>query len=215
MSSLNINIFSDLICPWCFIGKRRLSKAIGLLDGRAEFNVTWYPFQLNPQIPPEGMDRKVYRTAKFGSWSKSLELDAQVVEVGATEGIHFAFDRIQRTPNTLNGHRLVWLAGREGIQDALVEALFQSYFTQGKDISDRSILIDIAQRTGLSSAPVESLFYSGEEVEEVRQEEEKARQLKIGGVPLFIVNRKFGLSGAQLPDVFIALFEKVMQLEND
>jgi predicted DsbA family dithiol-disulfide isomerase len=213
--TLNINIFSDLICPWCFIGKRRLSKAIGLLDGRTEINVTWYPFQLNPQMPPEGMDRKVYRIAKFGSWSKSLKLDAQVVEVGATEGIHFAFDRIQRTPNTLNAHRLVWLARRKGIQDALVEALFQSYFTQGRDISDRSILIDIAQRTGLSSTRVESLFYSGEGVEEVRQEEEKARQLKIGGVPLFIVNGKFGLSGAQLPDVFIALFEKVMQLKND
>ncbi|HCF25844.1 MAG TPA: disulfide bond formation protein DsbA [Cyanobacteria bacterium UBA11049] len=213
--TLNIAIFSDLICPWCFIGKRRLSKAISLLDEKSEFYTAWYPFQLNPQMPPEGMDRKVYRTAKFGSWSKSLKLDAQVVEVGATEGIHFAFDRIQRTPNTLNAHRLVWLAGKEGIQDALVEALFQSYFTQGKDISDRSILIDIAQRTGLSSANVESLFYSGEGVEAVCQEEEKARQLKIGGVPLFIVNGKFGLSGAQLPNVFIALFEKVMQLEND
>ena len=98
--TLNIDIFSDLVCPWCFISKRRLSKAIRLLDGRSKINVTWYLFQLNPQMPPEGMDRKAYRTVKFGSWSKSLELDAQVVEVGASEGIHFVFDRIQRTPNT-------------------------------------------------------------------------------------------------------------------
>lgn len=212
--TLNINIFSDLICPWCFIGKRRLSKAISLLNEKYEVNIAWYPFQLNPQMPPKGIDRKVYRTAKFGSLSKSLELDVKVVEAGAEEGIHFAFERIQRTPNTFDGHRLIWLAGREGIQDDLVEALFQSYFTQGEDISDRSILIEIAQRTGLSAARVENFFYSGEGVEEVRQEEKKARQLEIGSVPFFVVN-KFGLSGAQLPDVFIALFEKVMQLEND
>jgi predicted DsbA family dithiol-disulfide isomerase len=212
---LNIDIFSDLICPWCFIGKRRLSKAISLLDKKYEVNIAWHPFQLNPQMPPEGIDRKVYRTAKFGSWAKSLELDRQVVEAGAKEGIHFAFERIQRTPNTFDGHRLIWLAGQEGIQDALVEALFHSYFTQGEDIGDRSILIDIARKAGLSAARVESFFSSDEGIEEVRQEEEKARQLQFGGVPFFVVNGKFGLSGAQLPDVFIALFEKVMQIEHD
>lgn len=212
--TLNIDIFSDLICPWCFIGKRRLSKAISLLDEKYEVNIAWYPFQLNPQMPPEGMDRKVYRTAKFGSWSKSLELEVKVVEAGAEDGIYFAFDRIQRTPNTFDGHRLVWLARREGIQDALVEALFQSYFTQGEDISDQSILINIARRTGLSAARVESFFYSGEGVEEVRQEEEKARHLEISGVPFFVVNGESGISGAQPTEVLLTLFDRVMQPEN-
>lgn len=168
-----------------------------------------------PKCRQKAWTEKVYRSAKFGSWSKSLELDAQVVEVGAEEDIHFAFERIQRTPNTFDGHRLIWLAGREGIQEALVEALFHSYFTQGEDIGARSTLIEIARRTGLSAARIESFFYSDEGAEEVRQEEEKVRQLQIGGVPFFIVNGKFGLSGAQLPDIFLALFEKVMQLEND
>jgi predicted DsbA family dithiol-disulfide isomerase len=122
--TLHIDIISDVICPWCFIGKRRLEKAIAAHDGQVK--VRWLPFQLNPTMPREGVGRKEYRTRKFGSWERSLELDAQMVAVGETEGIHFAFDRTERTPNTLDAHRLIWLADQQGVQDAVVEAMFRS-----------------------------------------------------------------------------------------
>src|SRR5215471_14725014 len=119
--SLAVDVISDVICPWCYIGKRRLEKAVAALDGPAR--VRWLPFQLNPTMPKEGISRKEYRTKKFGSWERSQELDARVVAVGTEVGIDFAFDRIERTPNTADAHRLIWLAGREHVQDAVVEAL--------------------------------------------------------------------------------------------
>ena len=108
-----VDIFSDVICPWCYVGKRRLEKAIAALEGQ-DVAVRWLPFQLNPQIPKEGISRREYRISKFGSWERSLELDAKMVAVGEEEGIHFAFDRMERTPNTLDAHRLIWLADKEG-----------------------------------------------------------------------------------------------------
>src|ERR1035438_1994400 len=134
--NLIVDVISDVICPWCFIGKRRLEKAIAALEGAHEVRVRWLPFQLNPQMPKEGVLRKEYRTRKFGSWERSLELDAQMIAVGETEGIHFACDRIERTPNTLDAHRLICLADQQGCQDAVVEALFRVYFTEGRDISN-------------------------------------------------------------------------------
>ena len=126
---MNIEIYSDLICPWCYIGKRRMQAALKLLGKDFTPKIVWRPFQLNPDMPLEGMNRKTYRTKKFGSWERSMELDAKVVAVGETEGILFAFGRIERTPNTLDAHRLICLAEKEGIQDAVVEALFLAYFT--------------------------------------------------------------------------------------
>src|SRR5260370_32081286 len=134
---LQADVISDVICPWCYIGKRRLEKAVATLDRQHEVRVRWLPFQLNPQMPKEGINRKDYRTAKFGSWERSLELDAKMNAVGETGGIHFALDRIERTPNTLDAHRLIWLAAKEGVPDAVVEALFPSHFTEGRDIRNR------------------------------------------------------------------------------
>ena len=147
--NLAIDVISDVICPWCYIGKRRLEKAIAAFDGKQEVRVRWLPFQLNPTMPKEGISRKEYRIRKFGSWERSLELDAKVVAVGETEGIHFAFDRIERTPNTVDAHRLIWLADQQGCQDAVVEALFRAYFTEGRDISNRQTLIDVVAEAGL------------------------------------------------------------------
>ena len=129
--NLSVEVISDVICPWCFIGKRRLEKALAALDGSHEVRVRWLPFQLNPTMPKEGISRREYRTKKFGSWERSQELDAQVAAAGEAEGIHFAFDRMERTPNTLDAHRLLWLADTVGVQDAVVEALFRAYFTDG------------------------------------------------------------------------------------
>src|SRR3954463_3463979 len=141
--TLNIDVISDVICPWCYIGKRRLEKAVAAF-GREQLQVRWHPFQLNPRMPKGRMNRKEYRTAKFGSWERSLALDAQVAEAGRGEGIPFAFDRIQRTPNTLDAHRLLWLAGKLGVQDGVAESLFRGYFTAGADLNDRPTLVELA-----------------------------------------------------------------------
>src|SRR4051812_11117695 len=125
-------VISDVICPWCFIGKRRLETAVGVRGGPVK--VRRLPVPLNPKMPKAGISRREYRTRKFGSWERSMELDAKVVAVGEEEGIHFAFDRIERTPNTLEAQRLIWLAEKEDVQDAVVEALFRAYFTDGRDI---------------------------------------------------------------------------------
>src|SRR5436305_11403390 len=134
---LQVDVISDVICPWCYIGKRRLEKAVIAIEGQHEVRLRWLPFQLNPTMPKEGISRREYRTKKFGSWERSLELDARLIEVGKAEGIDFAFDKMERTPNTLDAHRLIWLADKEGVQGAVVEALFRAYFIEGWDIGDR------------------------------------------------------------------------------
>ena len=169
--NLAVDVISDVICPWCYIGKRRLEKAVAALDGPHEVRVRWLPFQLNPTMPKDGIDRREYRTRKFGSWERSLELDAQVAAAGTAEGIHFAFDRIERTPNTLDVHRLIWLADEEGIQDAVVEALFRAYFTQGRDISNRTTLIDVVVEAGLERAQAAGILNSNGGLDAVREGE--------------------------------------------
>jgi len=154
--NLNVDVISDVVCPWCLVGKRRLEKAVAAVAGKHEVVVRWHPFQLNPTMPRKGIERRAYRTAKFGSWERSLELDAKLVAVGDGEGITFAFDKIERTPNTLDAHRLIRLAGEQGVQDAVVEALFQAYFTEGCDISDRRTLLDVVVGAGLKRDQAET-----------------------------------------------------------
>jgi predicted DsbA family dithiol-disulfide isomerase len=208
--NLVIEVISDVICPWCFIGKRRLEKAVAALEGQHEVRVRWLPFQMNPSMPKDGITRKEYRTKKFGSWERSLELDAQVSADGTAEGIYFAFDRIERTPNTLDAHRLIWLADQKGVQDAVVEALFRAYFTEGRDISNRQTLIDVVAEAGLDRHQPESMLNSGDGLEEIKEAEEQARRFRVDGVPFFIINGKITLSGAQQPDAFIAAFSQAL-----
>jgi predicted DsbA family dithiol-disulfide isomerase len=201
---LTIDVISDVICPWCFIGKRRLEKA---LSGRPA-TVRWHPFQLNPDMPREGIDRKSYRIAKFGSWERSQELDARVAAAGEDEGIAFRFDKMARTPNTLDAHRIIWLAGERGVQDAVVEALFLAYFTEGEDLSDRATLAEVAADAGLDRAEVYELLASDKGIDVVQAGEEQARRLGVSGVPFFVVNGRVALSGAQPPDLFRQAFEQ-------
>jgi predicted DsbA family dithiol-disulfide isomerase len=203
---LHIDVISDVICPWCYIGKRRLEKAVAALDRQHEVRVRWLPFQLNPTMPKEGISRKEYRTKKFGSWERSLELDAQMSAVGETESIHFALDRIERTPNTLDAHRLIWLADKEGAQDAVVEALFGGYFTEGRDISTRQTLIDVVVEAGLNRHQAEDVLNRGEGLEAIKEAEILSRQFRVDGVPFFIINGKITLGGAQPPEAFLAAF---------
>jgi predicted DsbA family dithiol-disulfide isomerase len=205
---LHVDVISDVICPWCLIGKRRLESAVAALGRHHEVRVRWLPFQLNSTMPKEGINRQEYRTRKFGSWERSLELDARVVEVGKAEGIDFAFDKIEWTPNTLDAHRLIWLAGKEGVQDAVVEAQFRAYFTEGRGISNRPTLLDVVADAGLDRARSEGVLNSGDGLEAMNEAEELARRFRVEGVPFFIVNNKITLSGAQQPDAFLDAFER-------
>ena len=164
-------------------------------------------------MPRDGISRREYRTRKFGSWERSLELDARVIEVGKTEGIHFAFDRIERTPNTLNAHRLVWLAGKEDVQDVVVEALFGAYFTEGRDIGNHQTLLDVVAEAGLDRRKAEAVLNGGDGLEAVKEAETQARRFRVEGVPFFIVNGKLTLSGAQQPDTFLAAFRQSLAAE--
>ena len=206
--NLSVDVISDLICPWCYVGKRRLEKAIAALDRQHEVRVRWLPFQLNPTMPKEGINRRDYRIRKFGSWERSLELDAQVGAAGNSEGIHFAFDKMERTPNTLDAHRLIWLADKEDVQDAVVEALFLAYFTKGRDISNRQTLVDVVVEAGLDRHQAEAVLNSDEGMVAIKEANEQGRRFRVDGVPFFIINGKITLSGAQPPDAFLEAFAK-------
>ncbi|MEZ5949080.1 MAG: DsbA family oxidoreductase [Planctomycetaceae bacterium] len=204
--NLRVDVISDVICPWCYIGKRRLEKAIAELGMPVE--VRWHPFQLNPAMPKEGLSRREYRTRKFGSWERSQELDARVIAVGKEEGIDFAFDRIERTPNTLDAHRLIWLAGRGGVQDAVVEALFRAYFTEGRNIGDNETLLDVIVDVGLERSAAEAVLGGDDGMEAVKEGEKLSKQHHVDSVPFFVVNGMFTLAGAQLPEEFLRLFRE-------
>jgi predicted DsbA family dithiol-disulfide isomerase len=208
--TLAVDVISDVICPWCYIGKRRLEKAVTAFDGPHNLRVRWLPFQLNPQVPKEGIIRREYRTAKFGSWERSQELDAKVVAVGQAESIYFAFDRIERTPNTLDAHWLIWLADKLGIQDAVVEALFRAYFTEGRDISNRQTLIEVVAEAGLDRHQAEVVLNGDEGMEAIREAHGQARRVGVEGVPFFIINGESMLSGAQKPDVFLEASKQLL-----
>ena len=186
---LKIKVISDTICPWCYVGKRRLERAIALL-GNLPIEVEWKPFQLNPTMPREGMNRREYRTRKFGSWEHSRALDAQVRAAGAEVGIVFAPDMIVRTPNTLTSHQLIWLAGLHGRQDAVVEAIFCEYFCKGRDIGETAVLLELGLSAGLMRDEIERRLNKPETREAVLREERKVRGLTVRGVPTFVVNAR-------------------------
>jgi len=192
----SIEVVSDVVCPWCFIGKRRLEKALVLLD-RRDIEVRWTAFELNPGMPKEGMDRAAYRTRKFGSIEYSRQLEARVIAAGAEEGIDFQFDRIARTPNTFDAHRLIWLAGQQGAQDAVVESLFRAYFIDAEDVGSRAVLDRIARGKGLD-------FDDHAGAAEVRMEGARARAQAVDGVPAFFVDGVPLVSGAQHPELLAA-----------
>lgn len=208
--TLNIDVYSDVICPWCFVGKHRLERALAAVKGRFEARITWHPFELNPDMPKEGLNRKEYRSAKFGSWEKSLALDEQVKKAGESEGIHFRHDLMERTPNTFDAHKLILLAGREGVQDKVTDAVFNGYFVEGKDVGNRDTLIKIAVSAEMDAEKVKTFLESEESTNAVNEAKEKGRELRISGVPNFIINNQVSFSGAQSVETFIAAFEQAI-----
>jgi predicted DsbA family dithiol-disulfide isomerase len=195
-----IEVVSDVVCPWCFIGKRRLEKALALL-GRPAAQVRWKAFQLNPDAPKEGMNRQAYRVRKFGSLAYSQQLEARVADAGMEDGIEFRFDRIERTPNTFDAHRLIWLAGREGVQNEIVENLFRAYFIDAEDVGSPSVLTRIGTKSGLDAARVEELLGGDLGASEVAADELQCRTQGVSGVPTFFVAGVPIASGAQKPEV--------------
>jgi predicted DsbA family dithiol-disulfide isomerase len=194
---LVIEIASDVICPWCYIGKRRLEKALALLDGEVKPEIRWLPFQLNPDMPKAGIPRADYRKAKFGSVERARGLDARVAAEGQGEGISFAFERMERTPNTVAAHQLIDLAQKQGRGTPVVDALFHAYFEEARDIGDTAVLAEIAASAGVSGWPQQS---DGKQVAAL---EEDVRNLGISAVPTFIIDRKLGVSGAHLPEALV------------
>src|SRR5262249_21671296 len=186
LASLPILLYSDVICPWCYVGKRRLERALALPGMPEQIRLTWRPFELNPTLPAEGIERKAYRARKFGE-ARSAELDARMVETGHELGIDFAFERIARTPNTRLAHRLIWEAERQGRQDALVERLFFAYFQEGLDIGARALLQRLAAEAELAAEGVEEALTDGASLAAVRALEEQGQRLGIQGVPFFLL----------------------------
>lgn len=201
---LKIEIVSDVICPWCYIGKRRLEKALALVGGEVTPQVTWLPFQLNPSMPRAGMPRAEYRRAKFGSAQRARELDARVAAEGRGEGIEFALERIERTPNTFAAHQLIDLAHEQGVGGAVVDALFHAYFEEARDTGDAQVLLQLAEAAGLARGAVQARWADADQGRRVAQVEESMKELGISGVPTFILNRRSGVSGAQPPEALAA-----------
>lgn len=198
-TGLRIDIVSDAICPWCYIGKRQLERALTTLAAEGlHFSVHWNPFQLNPDMPKEGRDRAAYRAQKFGSAERVREMDERVTGAAANVGLDFRLDLIQRTPNTLDAHRLIWFAGREGHQDAVMEAVFVAYFTQGRDIGDPDVLADCAAQAGMDRAVVADFLAGDTAAQEMLAADRAAREAGVNGVPSFFLDG-YGLFSGAMP----------------
>lgn len=203
---MRLDIYSDTVCPWCFVGKRRLERALAMRSPEA-LTIQWRAFQLNPGMPPEGMTRREYLEVKFGGPERASRIYDAVRVAGEGEGIAFAFERIDRTPNTFDSHRLLRLGLSHGRQAEVLEELFQAYFLRGADIGSRRVLVDCAERAGIDPAETEGFLASGAEAEATLAEDRLARRQGINGVPCFIFNGRFALSGAQPPEALAQLLD--------
>ncbi|MDE3018087.1 MAG: DsbA family oxidoreductase [Nitrospirota bacterium] len=206
---LTIEIYSDVVCPWCFIGKRWLERALDQTKGAHRAQVLWRPFQLNPTMPRSGVERRAYVEAKFGGPRAMKAIQDRLSAVGAQEGIDFAFDRITTTPNTLAAHRVIWFAQREGKQDEVVEALFHGYFVEGAEIGHGEGLLALAGQAGLDRERLRGFLQSEEGCSAVREEEARGHRLGIRGVPYFVFNGAEALSGAQPVDTFVSTIDRL------
>lgn len=202
--TLRIDVISDVMCPWCYIGKRRLEKAMPALRELApNVEVAWHPFQLDATLPPEGKDRQRYLLDKFGSPERVREIYGRIAAAGAQENIPFAFEKISKSPNTLNAHRVIYWAGIEGVQDEIVERLFHGYFVAGADLSDKNVLVAIAESGGMEASTVTKLLDSDSDLDVVKQTINHANVIGVTGVPTFIVGQSLVVSGAQDPGIIV------------
>ncbi len=206
---MQIDVISDPVCPWCYIGKRRLESALRLRP-QITFEVRWRPFQLDPTTPPEGYDRKSYIERKFGSAEKVKPIHTALLQAGEAEGISFAFEKIARTPNTINAHRLIRWAHSLGVQDDIVEGLFRGYFVEGLDIGQLKVLAQIGDAAGMDGELVEELLSSDADIESVEQQDSMARKFGVQGVPSFFLGGKTLITGAEDAQTLALMIDRVV-----
>ncbi len=212
---IKLDIISDPICPWCYIGKANLDRALAAHPDHP-FLIEWHPFQLNPDMPPRGMDRREYLELKFGGKEAAVKVYAEIAQKAEEAGLEIDFAAIKRTPNTLNAHRLIHWAGIEGVQTFVVSALFRAYFVEGRNIGLNDVLCNIADASGMDADMVERLLNSDADVEYIRKRDAEARERGVRGVPTFIVANESVLTGAQPADLWGQVIVEINEkLEND
>ncbi len=200
MTKVAIDIVSDVMCPWCYIGKRRLEQALETLDG-VETDIRWRPFQLDPTLPAEGRDRRDYLEAKFGGPERAKQVYGRIEQAGKAEGLDFQFDLMTVSPNTLDAHRVIRWASNEGetVQGKLVERLFELFFMEGENLGQHDVLVEAAAEAGMDGDLVRELLATDKDVDTVKREITTAQQMGVTGVPCFIIDNKYAVMGAQEP----------------
>ena len=210
---VHIDIYSDPVCPWCYIGKRRLERTLSARDD-LKVDIKWHPYLLNPDMPLSGMDQTSYLIYKYGGLERAIKFQDIISETGQGERLALNFDQIRNTPNTINAHRLIRLADNYGLQNEIVEALFTAYFKNGEDIGDHGVLIRIGHSIGLDSKISRSYLSSNKNISYVTSQDLRARRMNISAVPYFIINKKYAISGAQEPEAFFPLLDLAL-MSND
>jgi predicted DsbA family dithiol-disulfide isomerase len=205
-----IDVVSDTVCPWCYIGKRRLARAIAMRS-EIDFKIHWRPYRLDPSVPNEGVDRRAYLKTKFGDSPRVQSMGEAIRTEGSREGISFAFEKIDRSPNTLNSHRLIRWAASAGRQDEVVERLFGAYFVEGRDIGNKAILVEVASDSGLDAKLVAELLDEDADKVLIEREDALAHEMGISGVPTFIFDNRYMLSGAREPEVLVRVIDKASE----
>jgi predicted DsbA family dithiol-disulfide isomerase len=204
--AVRIDVVFDAVCPWCFIGKHRLERALAMRpDVAAE--IRWRPFLLNPELPPAGIDRQSYLERKFGSNYRIQRIQAAAQQAGQSEGIDFNFEAITRMPNSMNAHRLINYAESSGQQSAIVEALFRAYFIDGRDIGEIGILAEIAAGQGLDRREVESYLRTNAGIMPVESDNARMHRLGVSGVPCYIFDERYAIAGAQEAEIIARLLD--------
>jgi len=206
---VKLDIFSDPVCPWCYIGKTNLDRALAQV-GDHPFEIEYHPFQLNPDFPPEGMDRRAYMDAKFGGREGAVKAYLPVQEHADKAGLTIDFEAIARTPNTLDAHRLIHWAGIERRQQVVVQRLFEAYFREGRDIGDRDVLCDIADSAEMDAGVVARLLAADADTDTIRTRDTEARKMGVQSVPTFIVAGQHAVPGAQPPDLWVQVTGEIM-----
>jgi predicted DsbA family dithiol-disulfide isomerase len=208
---MQVDFISDTICPWCFIGKRRLARAIAMRPNIA-FDIRYRPYRLDPAVPREGVDRAQYLAARFGADSKLEEAHKAIAAEGIKEGIEFDWAAIRKTPNTIDSHRLIRWAEAQGVQDEVVERLFIAYFENGEDIGDIRVLSDIADLCGMDGTEIADLLESDTDTALVEREDKLAHEMGVTGVPAMIFANKIAVSGAREPEVLALVIDRALEM---
>ena len=215
MDKLKIDIVSDVVCPWCVIGFINLQKAMTQLKEQIEFDISWKPYELHPEIPQNGYDKKLYFEQKFGELSGRPSPYKQIEEIGNSLGFEFNFSKTERIPNTFNAHRLLWKAKKEDLQTELSEALFKAYFTNGKDVGSIEVLSDIASEVGMDKEEIKKFLNSKEGGQETADEEISFIEKSIGAVPTYFINNQYIIQGGQEPETFVSFLNKILVKEKE